>query len=104
MKLSRDLLVVSALLAASGAFAAPRGIDDCEKIQAPMAYNECLASFGPTRGGGGGGGGAKSYSPANSPEHAGSKAHRRQDGPALAGATVRRGPGGRIHVEFAPRH
>jgi hypothetical protein len=27
--------------------AAPRGIDDCEKIQAADAYNQCLAVFGP---------------------------------------------------------
>ena len=27
--------------------AAPRGIDDCEKIQAADAYNQCLALFGP---------------------------------------------------------
>jgi hypothetical protein len=27
--------------------AAPRTIDDCEKITAADAYNKCLASFGP---------------------------------------------------------
>ena len=27
--------------------AAPRTIDDCESIQAPDAYNQCLALFGP---------------------------------------------------------
>jgi hypothetical protein len=27
--------------------AAPRSIDDCEKIQAADAYNQCLALFGP---------------------------------------------------------
>ncbi len=27
--------------------AAPRGINDCEKIQAADAYNQCLALFGP---------------------------------------------------------
>ncbi|MGH6841663.1 MAG: hypothetical protein ACREDV_06155, partial [Methylocella sp.] len=27
--------------------AAPRSIDDCEKIQAADAYNQCLAIFGP---------------------------------------------------------
>ncbi len=27
--------------------AAPRSIDDCEKIQAADAYNQCLAVFGP---------------------------------------------------------
>lgn len=29
------------------AHAAPRTIDDCEKIQAADAYNQCLAIFGP---------------------------------------------------------
>jgi len=28
--------------------AAPRTIEDCEKIDAADAYNNCLASFGPT--------------------------------------------------------
>ncbi len=32
---------------------APRTIEDCERIQAPMAYNDCLSRFGPERGGGG---------------------------------------------------
>ncbi len=34
-------------LLALPAHAEPRSIDDCEKIQAPDAYNQCLASFGP---------------------------------------------------------
>jgi hypothetical protein len=39
--------------------AAPRGIDDCEKIQAADAYNQCLAVFGPlARGHGAAGDGA----------------------------------------------
>ncbi|SFK39446.1 hypothetical protein SAMN05444581_107100 [Methylocapsa palsarum] len=41
-----------ALCVAAGALpgtadAAPRTIDDCESIQAPDAYNQCLAAFGP---------------------------------------------------------
>lgn len=36
-----------ALLAVTPLLAAPRTIDDCEKIQAADAYNQCLASFGP---------------------------------------------------------
>jgi hypothetical protein len=31
----------------TAAVAEPRTIDDCEKIQAADAYNQCLASFGP---------------------------------------------------------
>jgi hypothetical protein len=34
--------------------AAPRSIDDCEKIQAADAYNQCLALFGPVARGHGG--------------------------------------------------
>ncbi len=38
----------AALIAVSGpSKAAPRNIDECEKIQAADAYNLCLASFGP---------------------------------------------------------
>lgn len=29
------------------AVAAPKSIDDCEAIQSALAYNQCLASFGP---------------------------------------------------------
>jgi hypothetical protein len=65
MKLLRDIVVAAALLAAVGAQAAPKNIDDCEKIKQPMAYNECLASFGPTAGRAGA---AKSYGPASEGE------------------------------------
>jgi hypothetical protein len=38
----------AALIVVSGqSKAAPRNIDECEKIQAADAYNLCLASFGP---------------------------------------------------------
>src|SRR5437660_101467 len=38
----------AALIAASAqSNATPRSIDDCEKIQAADAYNQCLAVFGP---------------------------------------------------------
>lgn len=38
----------AALIAASAhSNAAPRSINDCEKIQAADAYNQCLALFGP---------------------------------------------------------
>ncbi len=39
--------LIAAVFAATAALAAPRTIDDCEKIQAADAYNQCLASFGP---------------------------------------------------------
>ncbi|MGH6834439.1 MAG: hypothetical protein ACREC9_02600 [Methylocella sp.] len=41
-------IFVAALIAAPAqSRAAPRSIDDCEKIQAADAYNRCLALFGP---------------------------------------------------------
>lgn len=43
------LIAIAAVICAHAA-AAPRSIDDCEKIKEPEAYNLCLASFGPTRG------------------------------------------------------
>lgn len=49
------VLAVTALAAPAAAqrAPAPRTIEDCERIQAPMAYNDCLSRFGPERGGGG---------------------------------------------------
>ena len=44
------LLIAIAAVICAHAAAAPRSIDDCEKIKEPEAYNLCLASFGPTRG------------------------------------------------------
>src|SRR5262249_42313029 len=42
------VLFSAALITVSGpSKAAPRNIDECEKIQAADAYNLCLASFGP---------------------------------------------------------
>lgn len=38
------------VLSAAAATAAPRSIDDCEAIREAMAYNACLASFGPKPG------------------------------------------------------
>lgn len=43
-------LVLIARLLAGVAAAQPRGIGDCEQIQAADAYNRCLASFGPAVG------------------------------------------------------
>lgn len=58
----------------------PRTIDDCERIQEPLAYNACLASFGPARRGGG---------PMTTPEVADSGGH---DGaPRAAGSRGKRG-------------
>jgi hypothetical protein len=47
-------LLAAALLAllptAALAQGAPRSIEDCERIKVDMAYNQCLAAFGPKRG------------------------------------------------------
>jgi hypothetical protein len=74
----------AALPAAAGA--APRTIDDCETIQAPDAYNQCLALFGPVahaHGGGvanveepGAGGADVASDPADPPKA--SKSHSRR--------------------------
>ncbi|HEY8031859.1 MAG TPA: hypothetical protein VIF02_05645, partial [Methylocella sp.] len=48
MRTIMTAVFVAALVAASAqSKAAPRSIDDCEKIQAADAYNQCLALFGP---------------------------------------------------------
>jgi hypothetical protein len=47
------LLLAAALLclpAAALAQGSPRSIEDCERIKVDMAYNQCLASFGPKMG------------------------------------------------------
>ena len=44
------LILLAALFMVKAAEAAPRSIEDCEKIKEAEAYNLCLASFGPVRG------------------------------------------------------
>ena len=107
MKFLREIVVVAALLAGASAQAAPKNIDDCEKIKEPMAYNECLASFGPARGTCGrgavlrpgqrgraarGGEGSKARAPT---------ARRRG---AWQRRMAMRGANGRVRMEFTPRH
>jgi hypothetical protein len=43
-------LSTTILSVAARAQGAPRTIEDCERINEPLAYNACLASFGPKRG------------------------------------------------------
>ncbi|MGA8170719.1 MAG: hypothetical protein WB816_07800, partial [Methylocystis sp.] len=64
MRFLREIVVFGLLVGVS-AQAGPKNIDDCEKIKEPMAYNECLASFGPAVGHVGA---AKSYGPASGGE------------------------------------
>jgi len=96
MSYFRDIVVVGTLLAAGAALAAPKNIDDCEKIKEPMAYNECLASFGPTAGHAGA---AKSYGPASESEP---RAARKGRGAARFHAPALRGAHGRVRMEFTP--
>lgn len=41
------LLLIGPLAGAAFAQTAPRSIGDCEKIKGDLAYNQCLAMFGP---------------------------------------------------------
>lgn len=50
MSRTSPLFLLAALFILKPAEAAPRSIDDCEKIKEAEAYNLCLASFGPVRG------------------------------------------------------
>jgi hypothetical protein len=90
-------LLFASLLCATSAHAAPHNLDECEKIQDPMAYNACLASFGPTR---------KSHGAARSYPGQASEGAPRGRGHAaqhVRGAkVVQRGPHGRMHMEFFP--
>jgi hypothetical protein len=86
----RAILLLAMTLAASGVGAAPRSISDCEKIEAPLAYNACLADFGPARGRHTG---ARAYGAASE----GGQGLRRH-GRSL----LERGAGGRRHMEFYP--
>jgi hypothetical protein len=96
-------LCVAALLWSAAALAAPRRIEDCEAITAPLAYNECLAAFGPTR--------AnrtppQGYAPAAEPSPSRGASHATAGGGGrrrLLGAVVSRGRAGRVHMEFTPR-
>jgi hypothetical protein len=100
MRKSAALLFV--LLCASTASAGPRSIDDCEKIQDPMAYNSCLASFGPTPKSRGGGGGQVYPGIASEGEHEGRSGRVRATPHPRGARVIQRGPHGRFHMEFTP--
>jgi hypothetical protein len=106
MRFLREIVVLGVLAAAS-AQAAPKNIDDCEKIKEPMAYNQCLASFGPAVGHVGSG---QSYAPASeggAPRAAVGKGRRARayHAPARrgAGGMAMHGASGRMRMEFTPR-
>jgi hypothetical protein len=50
------LVLLYPLAAAAQSPEAPRSMSDCERIKGDLAYNQCLASFGPKRGERGAGG------------------------------------------------
>jgi hypothetical protein len=106
MRFFREIAVVGALLAGGSAQAAPKNIDDCEKIKEPMAYNECLASFGPAVGHVGP---AQSYVPASEGEPRAERKGRKAgayhaQARRRAGGMATRGASGRVRMEFTPRH
>ena len=99
MKFLREFVVLG-MLAAASAQAAPKNIDDCEKIKEPMAYNECLASFGPAVGHVGSG---QSYAPASeggAPRAAVGKGRRAR----AYHAPARRGGDGDAWSQWADAH
>lgn len=92
------LAVFTALDFTALALAAPKSIADCEAIQAPDAYNQCLASFGPTRGQR-----VKTYpGEASSGIRAGSGDRAVRRAPHL-GERLSYGRHGRVRMEFTPR-
>jgi len=104
MRFLREIVVLGVLAAAS-AQAAPKNIDDCEKIKEPLAYNECLASFGPAVGHVGSG---QSYAPASEGEPRAERKGRKAGAyhaPARRGARgmAAHGANGRVRMEFTPR-
>lgn len=68
----------------------PGSIDDCEQIKEPLAYNACLASFGPARNGQG-----------PKVTEVPPDADRKVVKPAIRRGKVSRGRGGRARAEFS---
>jgi hypothetical protein len=91
MTILRAILLVASSLFASVVFAAPRGIDDCEAIKEPDAYNRCLGSFGPVRG--------QHNSPGGVGMSHGAKRHGRG---YPSSASTQRTRSGRVRMEFSP--
>lgn len=97
------IIAAVALLCPATVEAAPRTIDDCEKIKEADAYNLCLAGFGPTRGQHN-----KSYpgmareSGATTLGPRGRKNSARWRDADETRASMRRAHGGRVRMEFTP--
>ena len=71
-----------------------RSISDCEKIKADLAYNNCLASFGPKMG-------ERRSRAAAAPADADEEPAMRQS--SRRGSSTRRGRRGRVSASFSVR-
>lgn len=101
------VLTMAALFYPMPGEAAPRSIDDCEKIKEADAYNLCLAAFGPTRGQHnktypGIAGGSSAAAATASPETYGRRSGRRWRADGAVHGTARLGHRGRVRMEFTP--
>ena len=94
------MLRLALLLALLVGPAVAAGIDDCEKISAPDAYNRCLASFGPKRGQRPPQGArVRDREPRGQTAH-GQPRHRAHFGPVRSVLTLKRAPSGRVTMQF----
>ncbi|MGD0634292.1 MAG: hypothetical protein ABSA13_08460 [Beijerinckiaceae bacterium] len=94
MGLSAGVMVSGLVFVAPVRADEPRKIDDCEKIQAADAYNQCLAKFGPS---------SKLHN--LEPEKPGDVKASAAEAAATAGPTKYRGHHrGHGHVFFHRRH
>jgi hypothetical protein len=91
MKYFVSLLLLVPLAAAAQSQAAAQSVAECETIKNDLAYNQCLASFGPKRGER-----ASRSAGTDAEEVAGQAASGSQRG----GRAVRRGRGGRQVATF----
>lgn len=88
----RKFALAAALLVVEAAAAAPRSIADCEGIEAADAYNRCLASFGPARGG------DRSFGAAGESRHYYARRHPQ----TRSGISIEHGRGGRMRMVLEP--
>lgn len=91
MRLPLASLILLAATAGAAAQGAPKSIDDCERIKVDLAYNQCLAAFGPRMGERA----ARIATPPDEGEDAATST-----APARRGVVVQRGKGGRKSASF----
>jgi hypothetical protein len=99
MKILLTCLALLWPLAAAAQFLeAPKSVSDCERIKNDLAYNQCLASFGPKRGERGAGGatiGEDDDAPVTRPKRGGRSSLRTRGGRQAAAFDVMSGTRGR---------